>query len=97
MTILVDNWCRFAVKGGGHAHIVDASNSVGGVTIDLTRMNVIEVSEDRKTANIGPGLVLHQVYSTLERHNLSNIGGRVADVGVAGYTIGGGLSNLSPQ
>lgn len=60
-------------------------------------MTHIEISEDRSWANLGPGLVLGDIYSALERYNLTNIGGRVADVGLPGYTIGGGISNLSPQ
>lgn len=95
--IVVQNWCRFAVKGGGHSTNLDASNSIGGVTVDLHRMTHIEISEDRSWANLGPGLVLGDTYSAVERYNLTNIGGRVADVGLPGYTIGGGISNLSPQ
>lgn len=95
--IVVDNWCRFAVKGGGHSTSVDASNSVGGVTIDLHRMDHIEIAADRSWANLGPGLVLGEAYAALEQYNLTNIGGRVADVGLPGFTLGGGISNLSPQ
>lgn len=97
LTVLLNHWCRFAVKGGGHAQAVDASNSVGGVTIDMNKMKRVEVSNDRSTANLGPGLVLAEAYGALEPYNLTFIGGRVADVGVAGFTIGGGVSNLSPQ
>ncbi|KAF0330747.1 FAD binding domain protein [Colletotrichum asianum] len=97
LEIIVDNWCRFAVKGGGHSTNVDASNSVGGVTIDLNRMDHIELADDRSWANLGPGLVLGEAYTVLEQHELSSIAGRVADVGVPGYTLGGGISNLSPQ
>lgn len=97
LEIIVDNWCRFAVKGGGHSTNVDASNSVGGVTIDLNRMDHIELADDRSWANLGPGLVLGEAYAALEQHELSSVAGRVADVGVPGYTLGGGISNLSPQ
>ncbi|KAL2678368.1 hypothetical protein Neosp_009114 [[Neocosmospora] mangrovei] len=95
--IVVDNWCRFAIKGGGHMTNLDASNSVGGVTIDLHLMDHIEISDDRTRANLGPGHILRDAYSSLEQYNLSMVGGRTADVGLPGFTIGGGLSNLSPQ
>ncbi|CAH0046905.1 unnamed protein product [Clonostachys solani] len=97
LELLTTHWCRFAVKGGGHAQAVDASNSVGGVTIDLHRMDRVDISQDRTRANLGPGLVLGEAYSALEPYNLTFVGGRVADVGVPGFTLGGGISNLSPQ
>lgn len=95
--IVVANWCRFAVKGGGHSTNFDASNSAGGVTIDLHNMDQVKLSDDRKSAELGPGLVLVEAYRALEPYNLTFIGGRVADVGLPGFTLGGGISNLSPQ
>ncbi|KAK1676120.1 hypothetical protein BDP55DRAFT_121273 [Colletotrichum godetiae] len=95
--ITVDNWCRFAIKGGGHMTNLDASNSVGGITIDLHLMDHIEISEDRTKANLGPGHVLRDAYLALEKYNLTMVGGRTADVGLPGFTIGGGLSDLGPQ
>lgn len=76
---------------------LDASNSVGGITIDLHLMDHIEISEDRTKANLGPGHVLRDAYLALEKHNLTMVGGRTADVGLPGFTIGGGLSDLGPQ
>ncbi|KAI3539721.1 FAD binding domain-containing protein [Colletotrichum filicis] len=97
VAITVDNWCRFAIKGGGHMTNLDASNSVGGITIDLHLMDHVEISEDRTKANLGPGHVLRDAYLALEKHNLTMVGGRTADVGLPGFTIGGGLSDLGPQ
>ncbi|KAI0156165.1 FAD binding domain protein [Pestalotiopsis sp. NC0098] len=97
LEIVSSYWCRFAVKGGGHSTHIDASVSDGGVTIDLNQMKHIEIGPDSSWADLGPGLVLGDAYSYLESYNLTNIGGRVADVGLPGYAIGGGISNLSPQ
>jgi FAD/FMN-containing dehydrogenase len=97
LTVLTDSWCRFAVKGGGHARNADDSVSVGGVTVDLVRMKSLELSDDRTRARLGSGHVLHTLYSGLEAYNLSAIGGRVADVGLGGYALGGGISNFSPK
>lgn len=97
LQILTTNWCTFAIKGGGHSRAVDASNSVGGVTIDMNRFNSVEVSEDRTTARLGAGLTLGPAYRALEAYGLTFVGGRVDSVGIAGYTMGGGISNLSPQ
>ncbi|KAF9878171.1 FAD binding domain-containing protein [Colletotrichum karsti] len=95
--VAVAHWCRFAIKGGGHMTNPDASNSRGGITVDLHRMNHVEIAEDRSRADLGPGHVLRNAYRALEVYNLTMVGGRTADVGLPGFTIGGGLSNLSPQ
>ncbi|GME33568.1 putative FAD binding domain protein [Neofusicoccum parvum] len=93
--ILVDNWCNFAVKGGGHSRHADDSNSVGGVTVDLDRINTVEVAADGLSARVGGGATSIQVYSALEPRNLSFVGGRVGSVGVGGFTLGGGTSPFS--
>ena len=95
LRIILDTSCRFAVKGGGHARDADDSISVGGVTIDMQRMRSIEVSSDRSSAKLGSGHVLYSLFEGLERYNLSTVGGRVADVGLGGFALGGGFSRLS--
>lgn len=95
--VLVDTSCDFAVKSGGHAQNPDDSVSVGGVTIDLQRMRATEVFPDRTRVKLGAGHVLHSVYTDLEKYNLTTLGGRAASVGLGGYTLGGGLSHLSPM
>lgn len=97
LEIAVENQCPIAIKSGGHSTNRDASNSVGGVTIDLARINHVRLSDDHTQADFGPGLLLRDAYAALEPFNLANLGGRTADVGLGGYTIGGGLSALSPK
>lgn len=94
---MINHWCRFAVKGGGHARNPDDSVSVGGVTIDMHLMKFLEVAPDQNTVILGSGHVLYTMYHGLEAFNLTTIGGRVADVGLGGYALGGGISNLSPK
>ncbi|OCL06761.1 FAD binding domain-containing protein [Glonium stellatum] len=95
--VLVSRWskCPFAVKSGGHAAFAGASNADGGITIDLSAMNAIELTPDQKVAKIGPGNIWYTVYSTLEKVGLTVVGGRVADIGVGGLTLGGGISFFS--
>lgn len=57
--------CHFAVKSGGHAMFAGASNAVGGITIDLKYLNGLELSEDRSTASLGPGLRWERSTSSL--------------------------------
>ena len=95
LKVLVDHWCRFAVKGGGHSRSADDSNSVGGVTIDLGRLATVDVSANASTAQVGGGANSIQIYRALEEYGLSFTGGRVGSVGMGGFTLGGGTSPFS--
>ncbi|KAF9641043.1 FAD linked oxidase [Lasiodiplodia theobromae] len=93
--ILVDTWCHFAVKGGGHSRSPNDSNSVGGVTIDLGRISSVSIAADGTRASVGGGAKTLQVYSALNARNLSFVGGRVNTVGIGGFALGGGTSPFS--
>lgn len=66
-----------------------AANIQDGVTIDLSQMNSVDVYDDREITGVGPGARWSDVYTMLSPKNLSVVGGRVSDVGVAGLTLGG--------
>jgi hypothetical protein len=87
--------CPFAIKSGGHAPHAGASNIADGITIDLVELNEITINEERSTVSVGPGNTWFDVYSVLQPKDLMVIGGRIADVGVGGLTLGGGLSFFS--
>ncbi|KAF3909372.1 hypothetical protein AA313_de0200759 [Arthrobotrys entomopaga] len=89
--------CKFAVKSGGHAAFTGASNIDGGLTIDLRNLNEITLSADKNQTSVGPGNVWYDVYSKLERENVTVIGGRVSAIGVGGLTLGGGISFFSSR
>ena len=95
LRILVDHWCYFSVKGGGHSRNPGDSNSVGGVTVDLDHLTSVEILESGTRARVGGGATTIQVYSALESQNLSFVGGRVGSVGMGGFTLGGGTSPFS--
>ncbi|EMC93808.1 hypothetical protein BAUCODRAFT_124562 [Baudoinia panamericana UAMH 10762] len=87
--------CPFAVRSGGHGAFTGASNIPDGVTIDLRRLNEVNVSEDRSTTRVGAGNHWIDVYDRLTPMNLSVVGGRVTGIGVGGLTLGGGISFFS--
>jgi FAD/FMN-containing dehydrogenase len=70
--------CPFAVKGGGHAAFAGASSIENGITISMERLNQIVVSSDKTVSDIGPGNHWVDVYSALEKQNLTVVGGRVS-------------------
>ncbi len=89
--------CPFGVKSGGHGSYEGQSTMSGGLSIDLVKMNRIELSLDRKAVILGPGGRWVDVFTALEPLGLTVIGGRDADVGVGGFLLGGQSSNLIPR
>ncbi|KAF1836151.1 FAD binding domain-containing protein [Decorospora gaudefroyi] len=87
----------FAVRGGGHSPVAGASSIQGGVVMNLGLFNDITLAEDRKSVGIGAGCKWIQVSKALEEQNLAVAGGRNAAVGIAGLSLGGGLSFFSPR
>lgn len=88
---------NFAVRGGGHMWIPKASNSDGGVTVDLRGLNSVELSDDHSSVSVGGGATWDLIYNKLDPLGLSVAGGRVAGVGVSGLTLGGGISYFGPR
>ena len=94
-TLLVTSFfqCQFAVKSGGHAAFAGASHIQNGITIDLVKLRQVKVSEDRALTRVGAGNRWLDVYSKLDKQDLSVVGGWVADIGIGGLTLGGEYSN----
>ncbi|KAM0320417.1 hypothetical protein ACHAO8_000429 [Botrytis cinerea] len=94
--------CSFAIRSGGHTSWAGASNIQGGVVIDLSALNAIDLATDRSTVSVGVGASWDLVYEKLDPLGLSVNGGRAAGVGkfyerVGGLTLGGGISFFSPR
>ncbi|KAF9024793.1 hypothetical protein BDP27DRAFT_1438090 [Rhodocollybia butyracea] len=96
MTTLTKHSCPFAVRSGGHMTWA-GSNVVGGVTLDLGRLNEITVEEEKGLVKLGPGNKWSSVYAAMEPYHLTTVGGRMPEVGVGGFFLGGGISLLSFQ
>lgn len=93
--ILTSRNAPFTVKSGGHTAFAGGSNIADGVTVDLVYLNDVTVSADRRTVSIGPGNRWINVSEVLDPLKLAVVGGRVADVGVSGLILGGGISYFS--
>lgn len=83
-------------SGGGPYSLGRSSNIQNGVTIDLSRINKVEYNKQRSTTSIGPGTRWVDVYRVLDQLGVSVPGGRAGSVGVAGLTLGGEDTALSP-
>jgi FAD/FMN-containing dehydrogenase len=83
-----------SIRGGGHS---PAGHAVcdGGLMIDFSLMKRIDIDPVRQTARVEPGLRWGEVDQETQRHGLATTGGTIANTGVSGLTLGGGLGWLA--
>lgn len=88
-TINSDIATKLAIRGGGHSPFAGSANIDNGITIDLRKIDTVEVNESKDIVSVGGGAIWGQVYDKLDPLGLSVVGGHVYDVGVGGFTLGG--------
>ena len=77
------------VRSGGHDHEGECSGT-NVILIDMSRINHVEVSHNKKFARIGPGIRFKDLTPQLALNEVMIPHGTCATVGVAGFTFGGG-------
>jgi FAD/FMN-containing dehydrogenase len=82
----------FAVQATGHGTRVPSD---GGVLVKTSRMATVLVDPDRGVAHVGAGARWGEVLAAAAPFGLAPLSGSSPDVGVAGYTLGGGLGWLA--
>ncbi|HEY3331382.1 MAG TPA: FAD-binding oxidoreductase [Capsulimonadaceae bacterium] len=88
-----DSGLRLAVRGQGH-HVAGHSVCDDGVVVDLSAMKAITVDTDAQTARVEPGLTVGEFFGAIEEKGLIVTVGSHATVGLAGFTLGGGIGLL---
>ena len=63
----------------------------------MARFNQTSFNRTTGTAKVGPGQRSEEVYQALEPFNVTIAAGRVAGVGIGGFTLGGGYSWVTNQ
>ncbi|KAI0995773.1 hypothetical protein K3495_g12407 [Podosphaera aphanis] len=81
-----------AVKCSGHWFF---SSTNGGLCIDLSQMNSVEVDQEKLTIRAAGGALWRDVYKAGEAHGLACVGGTLDNLGVGGLTLGGGYGFMS--
>ncbi|WP_184891107.1 FAD-binding oxidoreductase [Candidatus Cardinium hertigii] len=61
------------------------------VVIDISGITTIELNHDKTTVKVGAGNDLYNVYKKLWEEHLTIPGGSCPTVGIAGFTLGGGI------
>ena len=88
----------FGLKSGGHQPAPGFSATDAGVLISFEpNMAATTRSEDGKHFWVGPGARWGDVYNVTAETNQVAVGGRLANIGVGGFILGGGLSYYSAQ
>lgn len=85
---------ELSVRSGGHSSSGFSTN-VGGLVIDLRRINRVEiVDRERGVVRIGAGAIWGDVATTLGAEGLALTSGDTVSVGVGGLAVGGGIGWL---
>ena len=85
---------RVAMQGTGHGAGARGGELSGTVLVKMERMRGIEIDAAVRTARVEAGVIWSEVAEAAAEHGLAALAGSSPDVGVVGYTLGGGLSWL---
>src|SRR5215472_16664239 len=78
-----------AVRSGGHSY--GGWSTTSGLVIDVSQMNQVTVNAAARSARVGSGTKLIDLYNALAAHGVAVPGGSCPTVGVAGLALGGGI------
>lgn len=88
---------RFAVKSGGHFSIPGYNNINDGVLISTERMKAMTWKAGDTVLELGAGVLWGEAYSKAAEKHKVVVGGRIPDIGVSGFLLGGGLSFIGAE
>jgi FAD/FMN-containing dehydrogenase len=80
-----------AVQATGHGANLSVDH---GLLVTTSRMATVEIDARARTATVGAGAKWRSVLDAASPYGLAGLNGSSSDVGVVGYTVGGGLPVL---
>ncbi len=84
---------ELAIRGGGHS-AAGLGSTEGGLVIDLSEMNAVQVDPEARTAVVQGGAKWKDVDEATTAHGLATTGGVISTTGVGGLTLGGGIGTI---
>ena len=94
VTVARETGLELAVRGGGHSR-PGYGTSEGGLVIDLSGMNSLEIDDDGETAWVETGATAGQYTNATSAHGRVTGLGDTGSVGIGGITLAGGIGYLS--
>jgi FAD/FMN-containing dehydrogenase len=88
-----DSGAELAVRSGGHSR-AGHGTSEGGIVLDLSAMNAVEIDAAGRTAWAQTGVKAGDYTKATGEHGLATGLGDTPTVGVGGITLGGGIGYL---
>jgi hypothetical protein len=85
---------ELAVRSGGHS-VAGHSLTEGGIVLDLSSLDTIDIDPEARTAWVGTGATAAEFTSEAGKHGLATGLGDAGSVGIGGITLGGGVGYLS--
>ena len=84
---------ELAIRSGGHS-LVGHSVTEGGIVLDLSEMQALEIDAEGRTAWAESGVTAGMYSEAAAEHGLATGFGDAASVGIGGITLGGGVGFL---
>jgi FAD/FMN-containing dehydrogenase len=85
---------RLAAQGTGHS-AAPMGPLEGTILVKTSRMRGVEIDAPAKRARVRAGALWGEVVPAAAEHGLAALAGSAKDVGVVGYTLGGGIGWLA--
>lgn len=79
----------YAVKSGGHNPNLRMNSVQGGPLISTANLNEVVYDQPSQTIRFGPGNNWENITDALKPYGVAVVGGRIGNVGVGGYMLGG--------
>lgn len=80
------------VQATGHGQ---PRTCTGGILINTANLKSVQIDVSSKSARVGAGVQWHEVIKAAHAHGLAPVSGSSPNVGVVGFTIGGGYGITS--
>lgn len=88
---------NLSVSVAGGRHMFSGRSMVGQLVVDTRLLRQITVHKDEQYAWVGSGCTVRDVDLELYPYDMAVVGGQYPDTGIAGFTLGGGVGNISPK